>query len=247
MGSVSSSLSCAPPLTDLGIDASVRAYYNSLGFAERAQFTETLSGPDREAFQQLQQLPPVDAQGVHAQEGVAVSLGPAVAELPLAGAPDRQPPFGDSAPQTQVVTQPPQSDTAPQSDTGMSDFPGEDLKQACGEDWCIKTCGCVSCVVILLIVVLVPCSLDKVSSEQAAIGYICHSPPMTACDLLQRLLRSYDMCVLFCHIGRSLLTLTHTSFRYDNLQSILKTDVLMEGLQTKPTFGINMYVYPRSV
>ena len=170
------------PLTESGIDESVLAYYNSLGVAERAQFRDTLGGPEREQFvlsererEQFEReqfvlsrlgqglAPGVDAEGADAAQGVELSLEPAAL-----GVRDHSFP-GLESNASALQQQTPQSDT-------MSDFPGEDLKQACGEDWCIKTCGSVTCIVIILIVVLIPCSLDKVSSEQAAIGYVTIRP-----------------------------------------------------------------------
>ena len=134
------------PLSE-SIDASVLAYYNSLDVAERVHFRGTLGGPERERFERLGQLTP----GVDA-EGVEVSVEPAPGALAFTSGPAQTPQF--------TVQQ--------HTDTSMSDFPAEDLKQACGEDWCIKTCGSVTCIMIILIVVLVPSSLDKVSSEQTA-------------------------------------------------------------------------------
>ena len=153
------------PLAESGIDESVLAYYNSLDVAERARFRDTLGGPEREQFERLGQglAPGVDAEGADAAQGVELSLEPAAL-----GVRDHSFP-GLESNASALQQQTPQSDT-------MSDFPGEDLKQACGEDWCIKTCGSVTCIVIILIVVLIPCSLDKVSSEQAAIGYVTIRP-----------------------------------------------------------------------
>jgi hypothetical protein len=75
-----------------------------------------------------------------------------------------------------------------------TDFPAADLRELCGYNWCFNISSFLAIVIFILIVVLTPFSIGKVSSEQAALGY-------------------------------------------DNFNSILRTTILTEGLQIKPTFG----------
>mmetsp|Transcript_24197 Transcript_24197/g.38981 ORF Transcript_24197/g.38981 Transcript_24197/m.38981 type:complete len:422 (+) Transcript_24197:4-1269(+) len=53
----------------------------------------------------------------------------------------------------------------------MSDFPSEDFKQCCGERWKAGWAGTLCCVSMILVLVLIPTSLGKVSSTEVALGY----------------------------------------------------------------------------
>jgi hypothetical protein len=85
-------------------------------------------------------------------------------------------------------------ETAKEGSLDCTDFPAADLRELCGYNWCCNISSFLAIVIFILIVVLTPFSIGKVSSEQAALGY-------------------------------------------DNFNSILRTTILTEGLQIKPTFG----------